>query len=128
MGEVKMDPVDARTNSPKLPGTHRRFTGSMDGTWDPWTVHDGWTILTMIVRRAYVLKRSDWPFKKIVTAILFNGLFFYVGVLPGTPFSNTYYTTVIDSAAYLVTFAVINRSVIQNVTWDTCQVNFCPLS
>jgi len=45
----------------------------------------------------------------IVTAILFNGLFFYVGVLPGTPFSNTYYTTVIDSVAYLVTFAVINR-------------------
>ena len=37
----------------------------------------------------------------ICTAILFNGLFFYVGVLPGTPFANTYYTTLADIIAYV---------------------------
>ena len=51
-------------------------------------------------------------FVQTVTSILFNGLFFYVGVLPGTPFSNTYYTTIVDVAAYIGVFLVANRSVI----------------
>ena len=41
----------------------------------------------------------------ICTAILFNGLFFYVGILPGTPFANTYYTTIADTIAYVSIWA-----------------------
>ena len=45
----------------------------------------------------------------ICTAILFNGLFFYVGVLPGTPFANTYYTTLADIIAYVSIRAFYSR-------------------
>ena len=45
----------------------------------------------------------------MTTSIMFNGLLFFVDRLPGSPFMNTYYTTVLDSLSALITFAVIDR-------------------
>ena len=45
----------------------------------------------------------------MTTSIMFNGLLFFVDRLPGSPFLNTYYTTLLDSLSALITFAVIDR-------------------
>ena len=76
------------------------------------------SIVSIQTQAAQATKRGNGPmiFTFIIlnvvwvtTSIMFNGLLFFVDKLPGSPFLNTYYTTILDSFSACLTFAIMPR-------------------
>ena len=56
---------------------------------------------------------------RICTSLLFNGLLFYMGKLPGSIFTNLYYTAVMDAISYIACYFLVPKMTRRSFIFST---------